>query len=93
MILIGEAAGDYFGHSVSSAGDVNGDGFHDVIVGAERNDAGGYLAGRAYLFFGGIGLSGQYNASDADIILTGEAASDYFGTSVSSAGVPLSLVT
>ena len=34
VILTGEAAGDNFGYSVSTAGDVNGDGYSDVIVGA-----------------------------------------------------------
>ena len=40
-------------YSVSYAGDVNGDGYADVIVGAHENDAGGVDAGRAYIYFGG----------------------------------------
>jgi hypothetical protein len=32
FVIIGESAGDYSGHSVSSAGDVNGDGLDDLIV-------------------------------------------------------------
>ena len=34
VTMTGEAAGDNFGISVSTAGDVNGDGYSDVIVGA-----------------------------------------------------------
>ena len=37
----GEAAGDVLGASVASGGDINGDGYDDVIVGAYLNDAGG----------------------------------------------------
>jgi hypothetical protein len=81
VILQGEAAVDHFGISVSSAGDVNGDGYADVIVGAYRNDAGGTDAGRAYIYFGGPAMN-----NIADVVLTGEAAVDQFGNSVSSAG-------
>ncbi|MBK8983682.1 MAG: FG-GAP repeat protein [Ignavibacteria bacterium] len=81
VVLTEEAANDYFGNSVSSAGDVNSDGYSDVVVGAPGNDAGGNNAGRAYIYFGG-------NAMDntADVILTGAATGDYFGSSVSTAG-------
>ena len=42
------------GYSVSTAGDVNGDGYADVIVGAFGNDAGGSGAGRAYLYLNSL---------------------------------------
>ena len=42
----------YFGCSVSTAGDVNGDGFSDVIVGAYKYDDGQYDEGRAYVYQG-----------------------------------------
>jgi hypothetical protein len=81
VTLTGEAAGDYFGYSVSSAGDVNGDGYSDVIVGAYQNDAAGTDAGRAYIYFGGPGMD-----NITDVTLTGAVAGDHFGSSVASAG-------
>ncbi len=77
-IFTGGAAGDNFGFSVASAGDVNNDGFDDLIVGASWNDAGGNNAGRAYVFSGQTG--------DTLHIFTGEAEFDLFGASVASAG-------
>ena len=78
-ILIGEAAQDVFGISVSGAGDFNGDGFDDVIVGAWDNGGGGFRSGRAYTFFGP--LAGTIAGADADFIVTG-APSDELGMSV-----------
>jgi hypothetical protein len=46
--------GDGFGCALAAA-DVNGDGFRDLVVGAEHQDAAGYRAGRAYVFLLGDG--------------------------------------
>ncbi len=81
LILLGEARDDWFGNAVSGAGDVNGDGYADVIVGAPYNDRSGSAAGAAFVFFGGIDM----NASP-DVILTGELHDDHFGWSVAGAG-------
>jgi len=71
-----------FGYSVSNAGDINGDGYSDIIVGAYACNFNGNNAGRAYLFIGSsLGLS-----ATADWIKEGSAASTYFGNSVSTAG-------
>src|SRR4028119_2180070 len=49
----GIAANDYSGRSVSSAGDVNGDGFDDLIIGANGADPNGISsAGQSYVLFG-----------------------------------------
>ena len=50
--LNGETAGGFFGGSVSSAGDVNGDGKGDLIIGAYGNVRLGVSGGAAYVFFG-----------------------------------------
>ena len=81
VVLSGEAAGDAFGVSVATAGDVNHDGFADVLVGAYENDARGANAGRAYLYFGGPTMDDK-----PDAVFTGEAAGDAFGYSVAGAG-------
>ena len=81
-ILLGEVPKDVFGVSVSSAGDVNGDGFDDVVVGAWDNGAGGGRSGRAYVFLGP--LAGTISAANADIFINGSAG-DEVGQSVASA--------
>ena len=48
----GEAAGDFSGHSVAGAGDVNGDGFADLIIGAYGADPNGSLSGASYVVYG-----------------------------------------
>ena len=82
--LVGEEPGDFAGVSVSGAGDVDGDGHDDMLVGASRNDEGGDWAGAAYLVRGP--LSGTLDLSLADAELVGEAAQGGAGISVSSAG-------
>ena len=56
FILQGDTGDDQLGWSVSGAGDVNGDGFDDLIVGAFKGDDGGEDAGEAYVVYGGTHL-------------------------------------
>ena len=81
VVLEGEALGDRFGYTLSSAGDFNGDGFGDLIVGAYQNDANGPNAGRAYVYFGGPGFDAM-----ADAVLTGAVAGDQLGIAVAGVG-------
>lgn len=72
LTLDGENLGDEFGFAVAAAGDVDRDGYDDVLVGAPRNDAIGLDAGRAYVRSG----------HDGHTIRTYDAASpgDRFGS-------------
>jgi hypothetical protein len=76
--MFGEGV-NVFGFTVSNAGDVNGDGYDDVIVGAEFYRG---AIGRAYIYFGGSSMD-----NEADVILTGTGfGNNHFGYSVSEAG-------
>ena len=81
VTLIGETNASWFGNSVAPAGDVNGDGFDDVIVGAPMYGPSVSQVGRAYVFFGG-------SSPDAvpDKVFTGAAANDQLGWVVGGAG-------
>jgi hypothetical protein len=75
-------AGAYFGVSVASAGDVNGDGFSDVIVGAYLFDNGESDEGRAFVYHGsatGLSTTPNWTAESNQV-------NAYFGNSVASAG-------
>lgn len=79
IVMSGDSVNNLFGASVAIAGDVNGDGFSDVITGASRNSSN---KGQAYIYFGG------YNMDNiADVTLTGNPqVNKYFGYPVASAG-------
>lgn len=72
--LKAENINDDFGRHVAGVGDVNRDGYADVIVGAPNNSVAGDKAGRAYV----------YSGKDGSILLTlsGEQANDNFGSAV-----------
>ena len=69
------------GTDLSSAGDVDGDGTEDLLLGLPTEDS---STGAAYLFLGPV--TGAYNLSSADLALTGEAASDSAGDALSALG-------
>ncbi|MBI2894492.1 MAG: FG-GAP repeat protein, partial [Deltaproteobacteria bacterium] len=71
-----------FGYSVSTAGDVNGDGFDDVIVGAYGYGNGELAEGRAFVYHGSVGGLGAAAAWTAESDQVGAR----FGNSVSTAG-------
>ena len=81
-ILTGEFPNDQFGWSVAYVGDVDGDGFGDLVVGARLHAAiAKPAAGRVYLFHGGPTMD-----TVADGTWSGEAGDDWFGNSVAGPG-------
>lgn len=71
-----------YGESVSTAGDVNGDGYSDVIIGASSYDNGQNEEGRTFVYHGSAsGLS-----TTADWTAESDLANAYFGISVATAG-------
>ena len=85
--LIGEFDASNAGHSVAGAGDLDGDGLDDVLVGAPTDDDGGTDSGSAYIVLSAsLGTDSQIDLSSADYELFGEAAIDYAGFSVAGAG-------
>jgi len=90
--LDGVAVNDFSGTSVSSAGDVNGDGFADLLIGAEGTNPGARNgAGSSYVVFGhGGAFNGPVDLGALDgrngFRLDGGAANDRSGRAVSAAG-------
>jgi flagellin-like protein len=84
IILNGIDGNDRSGKIVSS-GDFNGDGFDDVLIGADYADPNGHgMAGESYVVFGSSELNGVINLTNANVTLNGINAGDNSGNSVSS---------
>ncbi len=85
--FLGEAPGDKAGEHIDGAGDVNGDGYDDILIGAYGNDDGGDHSGQTYLVLGGTtGWSMDTNLSNSDASYRGEAAGDRSGMRLAGAG-------
>ncbi len=77
VIFTGDSQFSRFGNSVTGIGDVNNDGFADVLIGADEDTLD---TGRAYLYYGGEEMDNV-----PDEILVGEAKGDKFGYCVAAA--------
>ena len=77
--VAGNTAGDWLGRAVAGAGDVDGDGHADVLIGLPKDDpAGKKDAGAAVIYSGATGTEWAR--------ANGENAGDWFGYSVAGAG-------
>jgi hypothetical protein len=89
--ISGAAAGNFSGASVASAGDVNGDGIDDLIIGASLASPNGHYSGASYVVFGSAaGFAADLDLGALDgtkgFRISGAAAEDFSGVSVASAG-------
>ena len=91
FVLNGIDAADDSGYSTSSAGDFNGDGIDDLVIGGRFADANGTNSGESYVVFGqtnGFPASLELSLLDGSngFVLYGVGENDLSGQSVSSAG-------
>ncbi|MEM7155850.1 MAG: Ig-like domain-containing protein [Myxococcota bacterium] len=92
VAIDGENGSDYSGYTVDGAGDVNGDGFADVLIGAPWADPNGNSSGRTYVVYGAEDFgTGPISLADVaaglgGFALDGENAYDYAGRGLSRAG-------
>ncbi len=90
--VLNGSEGEHSGISVSAAGDVNGDGVDDLLIGADLASPNTKESGASYVVFGtsGLGTGGTLALSDLNgsngFVLNGAARDDHSGRSVSAAG-------
>jgi hypothetical protein len=77
ITITGATKEDYFGTAHELDGDLNGDGYSDLIMATRYNDDGGTNAGTAWLIYGPI--TGDLDVEDSDAIFYGEQAGDEIG--------------
>ncbi|MEO1210417.1 MAG: hypothetical protein AAFX78_12815 [Cyanobacteria bacterium J06638_20] len=91
FVISGINSLDRSGRSVSGVGDINGDGFDDLIIGANSADPRGRYSGESYVVFGrDWGFAASLNLADLNgsngFVLNGINEGDFSGCSVSGAG-------
>lgn len=75
---------DHMGSSIACAGDVNGDGYSDILLGAEYYDNGQFNEGGVFVYYGSQGSVGIVGEPVAT--MESNQADGWFGTAVASAG-------
>jgi len=81
-VFVGDATSSYTGYAVSVDGDLDGDGYDDLVVGAPEEATAGTGSGAVYVVLGPV--SGTVSAGSADAVISAESSDDYLGSSLSS---------
>lgn len=81
-VLVGKTFDGLFGSAVAAVGDVNGDGYGDLLVGAYEGVADPAAAGAVYLYYGGPKGLGSAPA----LTLRGQKGGDQFGSALAALG-------
>lgn len=85
--FLGEAASDHAGRHVAGGGDIDADGYADILVGAPNLDVTASNEGGVYVFLGAdLGTTPDVQLYDAHAVLTGESGGDRVGDAAVSAG-------
>jgi len=74
LVFNGSTDGEQFGYNVAPAGDVNKDGYGDLLVGSPMYYGVGSQSGRAFLYYGA-----KHMKTTPDLTMDGEGPSDWFG--------------
>ncbi|MEL6349085.1 MAG: MopE-related protein [Myxococcota bacterium] len=87
VIFTGEKSYDYMFYGLDADGDVNGDGYNDVVTGAYLADPAGVSnGGKTYIFYGPFSSGESFAAADASVIINGTSTSSYSGYEVAIGG-------
>jgi len=87
VTIVGELMMDHFGDASAVVGDLNADGYADIMVGApDYKDANPRFGGRVYIFFGGPDLSSTLEAANAPVKITGKDDMGWLGLIFAAAG-------
>ncbi len=89
ITFLAEASEDGLGNGLTAAGDVDGDGLDDIVLGAPGHSSGGPDSGTAYLFLGSSlagASSATFDVGDADLAFVGERPGDRAGLELSFVG-------
>ena len=87
VVFLGEGSNDLSGAGVAGAGDVDGDGLDDILIGVVSDDEAANGAGKACLFTGATIASGtSFSTADADAAVLGESAYNGIGDALAGIG-------